>query len=330
MFWRSPAASKSQSPSHPQDLGFVEHLYANSWLTLTQKQRVEAVAKSTAQDVEAVLLELGLLRDDALADALSSYTGYARLADAGLQVPLQDASLPADFMHETAMVAISRFDNTLLVASAKVLRADAFESLAYYTSCDIEVRVATESEIKRLQAIASPIEHSASDNDVADADAEDIERIRDAARDAPTIKLVSRLISDAVQLGASDIHIEPQNEQVLVRFRIDGVLRVVENLPKHLQPGIVSRIKILSRLNIAEQRLPQDGRMRAAVRGKDIDFRVSTTPVLNGESIALRILDRHEVMLDFAAIGFSETEIAQLKSLCSETKWYCSGYWANW
>jgi general secretion pathway protein E len=219
-------------------------------------------------------------------------------------------------MRVNDMVALALDESRLTVASAKPLHSELLRSLTYFTGLDVELHVATAAELKKLQALATQIDAPLADAEIADAD--DIERMRDAARDAPTIKLVTRLIADAVQQGASDIHIEPQNEQVRVRYRIDGALRTVENLPKHMQAGIVSRIKILARLNIAEQRLPQDGRMRVAVRGKDVDFRVSTAPVLNGESIALRILDRHEVMLDFASIGFAADDIAQLSALCAE------------
>ncbi len=292
-------------------LGYLE---AHGLLAPAQRQRAEAVASSTGQDADVVILELGLMRDDALADALASFTGHARLDAASAIALAPDASLPVDFMRENDMVALALDETRLTVASARPLNGELLRSLTYFTGLDVELHVATSAELKKLQALAVQIDAPLAE--VADAD--DIERMRDAARDAPTIKLVTRLIADAVQQGASDIHIEPQNEQVRVRYRIDGALRTVENLPKHMQAGIVSRIKILARLNIAEQRLPQDGRMRVAVRGKDVDFRVSTAPVLNGESIALRILDRHEVMLDFASIGFAPGDVEQINALCAE------------
>jgi general secretion pathway protein E len=145
----------------------------------------------------------------------------------------------------------------------------------------------------------------------------DVERLRDIASEAPIIRLLNRLVTTAVERNASDIHIEPLEDHVRIRFRIDGALQVTEHLDRGLQLGLVSRVKILARLNIAEQRLPQDGRIRLAVRGRDIDFRISTSPTLHGESVVLRILDRKDIALDFAALGFPEDAISQLRKLIS-------------
>ena len=117
------------------------------------------------------------------------------------------------------------------------------------------------------------------------------------------IRIVNRLISRAVEARASDIHIEPLEQDLRVRYRIDGVLREVEAPPLQLRAAIISRIKIMARLNIAERRLPQDGRIKLAVRGKDIDLRVATMPTMHGEAVVLRILDRSSVALDFTSLG---------------------------
>src|ERR671919_173506 len=142
--------------------------------------------------------------------------------------------------------------------------------------------------------------------EVAELGAEDdIQRLRDLASEAPVIRIVNRLISRAVEARASDIHIEPFEQQLKVRYRIDGVLQEVDAPPAHLRPAVLSRIKIMARLNIAERRLPQDGRIRLAVRGKDIDLRVATIPTMHGEAVVLRVLDRGSVHLDFAELGFA-------------------------
>ena len=134
--------------------------------------------------------------------------------------------------------------------------------------------------------------------------AEDVERLRDIASEAPVIRLVNLLITRAVEARASDIHIEPMDDALRVRYRIDGVLHETEAPPPRLSSAIISRVKIMAKLNIAERRLAQDGRIRLAVRGKDIDFRISTTPTMHGESVVMRILDRGTLALDFAALGF--------------------------
>ena len=137
----------------------------------------------------------------------------------------------------------------------------------------------------------------------ADDDLLDADRLKDLASEAPVIRLVNHLIFKAIEQRASDIHIEPSEDRLRVRYRIDGVLREVETPPVRLRAAIVSRIKIMARLNIAERRLPQDGRIKMAVRGVPIDLRVATVPAMHGESVVMRLLNRDAVRLDFASLG---------------------------
>ena len=137
------------------------------------------------------------------------------------------------------------------------------------------------------------------------ASEDDVRRLEDLASEAPVIRLVHELITRAVEAQASDIHVEPREDSLRVRYRIDGVLTTVETLPLAMRAAVTSRIKIMAHLNIAERRLPQDGRIKSTVRGKEIDLRVSTMPTMLGESVVLRILDRSSVQLDFAALGFA-------------------------
>ncbi len=132
---------------------------------------------------------------------------------------------------------------------------------------------------------------------------EDAERLKDLASEAPVIRLVNQLIARAVETHASDIHLEPFPDRLRVRYRYDGVLHEVEPPPARLQAAIISRIKIMARLDIAERRLPQDGRIKLTVRGHEIDFRVSTIPSLHGETVVLRVLDRTAVEFDYAKLG---------------------------
>jgi general secretion pathway protein E len=147
---------------------------------------------------------------------------------------------------------------------------------------------------------------------------EDIGHLKDLASEAPIIKLVNLLITRAVESRASDIHIEPFEDELRVRYRIDGVLHDVESAPKRLQAAVVSRVKIMAKLNIAERRLPQDGRIRLRVSEKEIDFRVSTIPVLYGESVVMRILDRGEVVIDLDRLGFSPGTLAPFVQLIAK------------
>jgi general secretion pathway protein E len=152
----------------------------------------------------------------------------------------------------------------------------------------------------------------------ADASELDVQRLRDMASEAPVIRMVNQIIADAVESRASDIHIEPNVDMVLVRYRIDGILRTAQILAVTLRAAITSRIKIMSKLDIAERRMPQDGRIKIAVRGVDIDFRVSTIPTVFGESVVMRILDRSRVELDFGRLGFQPEHINALGRLMIE------------
>jgi general secretion pathway protein E len=136
---------------------------------------------------------------------------------------------------------------------------------------------------------------------------EDVHHLRDMAFEAPIVKLVNMLITRAVESRTSDIHIEPFENSMKVRYRIDGALTDIESLPKRIQPAVISRIKIMSRMNIAERRLPQDGRIKLRVSGRDIDLRVSTIPTIYGESIVMRILDRGSALIVLDHLGFPET-----------------------
>jgi general secretion pathway protein E len=141
-----------------------------------------------------------------------------------------------------------------------------------------------------------------------------IEALRDLASDAPAIRLVQRLITLAVDRHASDIHLEPVESSFRVRFRLDGVLQDIETLPLTYASQVVSRVKVMAHLNIAERRLPQDGRLHTTVNGQGIDFRVATSPTLHGESLVLRILDRQQVELDFARLGFDVNQLEIMRS----------------
>jgi general secretion pathway protein E len=172
-----------------------------------------------------------------------------------------------------------------------------------------------EAALGRLDGGASPAEAAPEPDAAPEAAEEDLDRVRDLASEAPVIRLVNRIIARAVELRASDIHLEAADAGLRLRYRIDGVLQEMEPPPAGLRAALVSRIKIMARLDIAERRLAQDGRLRLAVRGRDVDFRVSTTPSIHGESAVLRILDRDRLALDFAALGFDDALLAGWQAL---------------
>ena len=149
-------------------------------------------------------------------------------------------------------------------------------------------------------------------------DEEDIDHLRDMASEAPVIRLVNLIISKAIDLKASDIHFEPFENQFRIRYRVDGVLHDVESPPKRLQSAIISRVKIMAKLNIAERRLPQDGRIMLKVKGKEIDFRVSSVPTIHGESVVLRILDKTSILLDIETLGFPADILSEFQKVITQ------------
>jgi general secretion pathway protein E len=193
------------------------------------------------------------------------------------------------------------------------------------TNCEVKVNLAREEEIldavgKLFNTDSSSmgriIEDIGKDTDEVSIDDDgDVDHLKDLASEAPVIRLVNLLITRAIELRASDIHWEPFEGDFKVRYRIDGVLHDVEAPPKRLQAAVISRIKIMAKLNIAERRLPQDGRIKLRVLGKEIDFRVSTLPTMFGESVVLRILDRESVILDLEKLGFPQYDLQKFRDL---------------
>ncbi|WP_438816452.1 GspE/PulE family protein [Taklimakanibacter lacteus] len=232
--------------------------------------------------------------------------------------------MPVDFLKRAEIVPLAVGPRQVVIATARPFESDAIRALGFFLERPVEMQVSTGSAVaaffKRVTQLDRAEAPDLADGAGVEASAieDDVERLRDVAREAPVIRQVNRLIGLAVERRASDIHVEPLEDQVRVRFRIDGALTAAESLPKDMQAGVISRIKVMARLNIAEQRLPQDGRIKIPVKGDEIDLRVSTVPTLYGESVVLRILNRENVALDFASLGFSAEAIARLSRLIGQ------------
>jgi general secretion pathway protein E len=228
------------------------------------------------------------------------------------------------YMRENLVFPLKQEDGHILLAMAQP------EDQALQAAMEVALKApvvpvkAAEAEIlEYIQTVyepGSPMSRLVGDLEAEELDVEseetaEIGHLRDMAREAPIIQLVNLLVLRAIQLGASDIHLEPFEEQFRVRYRKDGILYEAESPPKGLQAAVLSRLKIMARLDIAERRLPQDGRFRLKVKGHDIDFRVSTIPTLMGESMVIRILDREKVILDLNRLGFPSLELQQFDQL---------------
>lgn len=231
-------------------------------------------------------------------------------------------------MKQSKFVPLALRENTLEIAMADPSDFWTVDALARGLGLDVEVAAGSEDDIleavDRLygagsQSLEMIIEEAGRDIfQVPDSGKEDVDQLRDLASEAPIIRLVNRIILKAVEFKASDIHFEPFEDKFKVRFRVDGVLHEVESPPKRLQAAVISRVKIMADLDIAERRLPQDGRIKLKISGRDIDFRVSTIPTLFGESLVMRVLDREMLILDLEKIGFPPRLLAEYNRLITQ------------
>jgi general secretion pathway protein E len=280
-------------------------------------ERAQRLAEESGERLEPILTKLGLVSERDLAEAYCLCLDTSRLEARSLpQAPLPNVLLSRKFLRRARILPLEEGPDHLTVAMADPLDETVVAALEFAVEKRVRRRVALPSDIdaaiERLygegkSSLKRILEEAGERSD--DAASEDIDRLKDLASDAPVIRLVNLIITKAVEARASDIHLESAENRLRVRYRIDGVLHEMESPPARLRAAVISRIKIMAKLNIAERRLAQDGRIRMAVRGKEIDFRVSTTPAIHGESVVLRILDRGSLALDFAALGFDGTPL---------------------
>ncbi len=266
--------------------------------------RARLVQEETGERLDAVLTRLGLVAEQTLANTIAEATGLPIAAAADFpQEPVASELLSPRFLRDVKAVPLAATEQELRVALVNPLDPYPIEALGFATDRKITPLVGRTGDVEAALERLYGAERQA-DEDASAADEADVERLKDLASDAPVVRLVNSLISRASEARASDIHIEPTDDGVKVRFRVDGALKEVETLPAHLKSALISRIKVMSGLDIAERRLPQDGRLRIAVRGHEIDLRVATSPTIHGETVVLRILDRSKLSLDFEVLGF--------------------------
>jgi len=273
--------------------------------------RARRVAGETGGRLDQVLTQLGLVSDRGLAEALARLIGVPLVEASDYpDAPLFLDRLKAKFLRRARALPISATADRATLAMADPLDGFTRNAVAAALGQPVEVAVAIPIELEAAfdRLYAEPGEGDGAtllDELPPDAEPaeEDAERLKDLASEAPVIRLVNQLIARAVETHASDVHLEPFADRLRVRYRYDGVLHEVEPPPARLQAAVISRIKIMARLDIAERRLPQDGRIKLTVRGHEIDFRVSTIPSLHGEKVVLRVLDRTAVEFDYEKLG---------------------------
>jgi type IV pilus assembly protein PilB len=283
---------------------------------LTQEELDAALAEHalTEKLLGRILVDNGLVEEADLAVALATQLDldYVELSEYSVDVTAAGL-ITASLARRYRALPIGWEDDRLVVAMVDPANVVAIDDLRTLTKSKIKVVVATETAIfdainryHRMDDDAESISAEAASQFEID---EDLSQIREVVEDAPIVKLVNMLISQAVADRASDIHVEPAERDVRVRYRIDGVLHEVMRPPKKIQAGIVSRLKIMADINIAERRVPQDGRVNIILGGKPVDLRVTTLPTVYGEKIVLRILDRTTAVLNLSDLGFLDASM---------------------
>lgn len=304
----------------PQDR-LVAHLLNSGLLDRDGADRALRVLARGQDSLTKILLELGLVPERDLVDAYERALGTERVkADEFPADPVLAEFVSERFLREFRAVILEADEKALSVALADPLDTYVPEALKLATNRKVSVKVATTSEIEdALRRLFASVDTLGTEGDghrqAADVTELDLARLRESASEAPVIRFVNALIFRAVEAGASDIHVEPLERRLRIRTRIDGVLKEEEPASIELAPAVISRLKIMSGLDIAERRLPQDGAVKLAVRGKEIDLRIATAPVTFGESAVIRILDKSAVSLDLAALGFEGRTQAELVRL---------------
>jgi type IV pilus assembly protein PilB len=293
----------------------------------SQKQVDDALesSRNLGTTPERVLLDNGSLTQDALARALAERYGLDHLDLGVFTVDMSAANLVSTTVAKRYQAVPVAFADkrTLLVAMADPSNVLAVDDIAIMTGYEIRVAVAPPDDIAGLVSRLDRLEDVVGASDAAlteeEEDGGEVVALHETSDDAPVIKLVNQLVAQAVERGASDLHLAPDGREMRVRFRIDGVLQDITTVPRRMSAGVISRIKIMAELNIAEKRIPQDGRVGLVVDGRHVDLRVVTLPSVHGEGVVMRVLDKASVVVELDKLGMADVERERFEKACGET-----------
>ncbi|HEX6390066.1 MAG TPA: ATPase, T2SS/T4P/T4SS family [Solirubrobacteraceae bacterium] len=281
----------------------------------TDRERADAAvetARASATTPEEVLLGWGAITQDELARAIAERNGLDHLDLSAFAVDMAAANLLSSVAakrYEAVAVAFAD-DRALLVAMADPTNVLAIDDIALMTGYDVRPAVASRDDIAGLITRLSRLDHVVQSTVIEEEHAgpAEVVDLRETAEDAPVIKLVNGIVAQAVEQGASDVHLSPDGSEMRVRFRVDGVLHDSATVPRRMVSGVISRVKIMSDLDIAERRVPQDGRVGLNIDGRHVDLRIVTLPSVHGESVVMRILDSSSGVLDMERLGMSPAD----------------------
>jgi type IV pilus assembly protein PilB len=287
-----------------------EILVEEGLITAEQLERALVEQSRTDQLLGRILIDLKMVKESDLMAALAKQIGFRFVDLTEFTIDGSAAGLiPEQVARRYRALPIGYEDSRLLVAMADPANLFALDDIRTITGMDLQPVVATaadiESAIRKYSHMDESVQKMATEaSSAAEDDIADLERAAASLEEGPIVKMVNLLISQAIADRASDIHIEPMEREVRIRYRIDGVLAEVMRSPKNIQAGLISRLKVMADINIAERRVPQDGRIGLTVGGKSIDLRVATLPTVYGEKVVIRILDKSSVLLKLEELGF--------------------------
>jgi type IV pilus assembly protein PilB len=298
-----------------------ELLVQEGWITVEQLNQALDDQRTSGERIGAILIRMGLIDEDVLVEFLGKQYRAPTVDPSKLNVSKEVLGLiPITTAQKYQAIPFSLVNGVLNVAMSDPGNLFMLDDIRFMTQRNVRGHVASESSIKKVisslfsddEGIDEVMDKLREEVDVSVVESEeefDMTRLEDVADTAPVVKLVNLILMDAIRKGASDIHIEPYEKVMRVRFRIDGVLYEIMRPPLQLKNAMTSRLKIMSRLDIAERRLPQDGRIKLKAKGKEIDFRISILPTLFGEKVVLRILDKSNLQMDMTKLGFEEEQL---------------------
>lgn len=299
-------------------LAFLEILKAKDKLSASELKKVERVKKtSVAESLPQLLVKLGLCSELDVADAFVESGQFTKVAPEHYPLePKLPESVSLRFLKQYHVIGLAQDEQSITVAMMDPEDQFIIDSLRLVTGKDIAAKVGLLSEIDSALEVQygegrSAMEKTIDDLNVDEIGEEDLEHLKDLASEAPVIKMVNLIMQRAIESRASDIHIEPFEQTLKVRLRVDGVLKEIDAPSVKSTAAVISRIKIMAKLNIAERRLPQDGRIKVQMLGKELDLRVSTIPTMYGESVVIRLLDKENTVFDFSALGFEGRHLQQ-------------------
>ncbi len=298
-------------------------------ISATQWEEALLEEKKTGAPMRKILLKLGIISEEDMVNFISDQLNIPKIELSNYLIDSKVIDLiPEDLARKYQLIPILKIGKTITCAMVDVFNIYALDEIVMKTGLAIEPAIALESEVKKalddqysVRGSLSDVIHSMDGSKISGDSSDDleVEQLKGMGEEPPVIKLVNTMITQAVREGASDIHVEPEEKILGVRFRVDGILHQKESIPKHFQAAIISRLKILAEMNISERRRPQDGRFQMKLENRQIDVRVSTIATVYGENVVMRLLDTSNIVLGLDQIGIEQAILKQYQELLTRS-----------